>query len=40
MDKLVEMNLDYDPFVNAQDYNVNWIANLEIKKEKCIFSKY
>jgi hypothetical protein len=34
LDKLDKKKLDYDPFVNAQDYNIEWLKNIEITKDK------
>ncbi|WP_395077651.1 DUF3828 domain-containing protein [Flavobacterium sp.] len=34
LDKLQNLELDYDPFVNAQDYNTEWLKNIEITKDK------
>lgn len=34
LDKLQILELDYDPFVNAQDYNAEWLKNIEISKDK------
>ncbi|MEO8234264.1 MAG: DUF3828 domain-containing protein [Flavobacterium sp.] len=33
LNKLQKLELDYDPFVNAQDYNSEWIKNLGIIKD-------
>ncbi len=30
LEKLGNENLDYDPFVNAQDYNIDWLQNIQI----------
>lgn len=32
--------LDYDPFVNAQDFNFDWLGTLEISKDKSLPATY
>lgn len=34
LDKLQKLQLDYDPFVNAQDYNLEWLKNIKISEDK------
>lgn len=38
--KLEKRELDYDPLVNAQDYNIDWLNNIEITKDKSKLDTY
>lgn len=40
LDKLQKLNLDYDPFVNAQDYDEDWLKTLKVIRNKEINGVY
>lgn len=35
-----EGELDYDPFINAQDFNLDWLATLTITKDEVLPATY
>jgi hypothetical protein len=38
--KLEEQDLDFDPFLNAQDCNIEWLKTLSIKKDTIKTNQY
>lgn len=40
LNKLQKLALDYDPFVNAQDYNAQWLKKIEITKSQLHKNNY